>query len=114
MGNGSELGNVTIKVKKGSQPDTKVYKCPYVSCPFYSLKYEDVQSHKVLKHGDIPAFFKTDNATTKRFSRERMSKINLSNTKYKVNKLFMGLKIYMKHIESSKPKKDDNKVPIKV
>ena len=113
-----ELSDVAvIKVKRDQPTEARGYKCPFLKCDFFSLKYEDLQSHLVIKHGELPKFFKIDSATGKRFSRERIGKINLMSTKYRLNNIMFGLKIYMRHVDAKPPKtkkekKDDTVIKV--
>ncbi len=95
MENKKELGNITIKVNNNADSDMQVYKCPHIKCTEYFIDYNDLQSHKVLGHGDMPAFFNKElNAPSKGFSVTEVKRLSFFTTKYVIGKYATMIKLY--------------------
>lgn len=110
-----QLGNITLKVKEGQKTQATAFKCKYISCPALFMDYKDLQSHYVLKHGDMPKFLNQQNGIMfeKRFSKKSLGKQNLYITKYKISKMATMLGIFM-NANIAKKIKEDEKKKVKV
>lgn len=101
-----EFGNITVKYNTEKGDDFQVYKCPFFKCPEYYHNYRDLQSHKVLSHGELPKFFQKD-ATQKKggFSIKKVKRLGFYNTRHTLNTMAAMLKIMMNNPEKEVKKK---------
>lgn len=99
-----EYGNITIKVKDiPKDSDMQAYKCPFLSCTAYYFNYQDLQSHKILAHGEMPKFFqKNQDSISSRhggFSIKKVKRLGFYSTKHTLNTYATMLKILMNNKE---------------
>lgn len=85
----------SIKMDKHIKGDMLVYKCPHHNCPNEYLTYNDVQSHRVLTHGEVPKFFKIPSASGEGFHVGKLRRLNNYNNKYAIDKYYMMLKLFV-------------------
>lgn len=99
-----QFGNIKLKIKENKASDIQVYKCPFLSCTESYMNYQDLQSHKVLAHAQLPKFFKTDSLSGG-FSKTKIRKLNMYSTKYVLNTYLTMLKLMLGSGDNIKPKK---------
>lgn len=101
-----EFGNIQIEMDKGV--DKEVYKCSHLSCDEYFLNYDDLQSHKVLFHGQLPKYFHNNTAINPKighFSIDKAKKLNFYSTKHVINTHLFILKLMFNNPNKDRVKK---------
>ena len=110
-----QVGNISIKLDASSNAKLQAYKCPFVKCSAMFFDYKDLQTHKVLAHGELPTFFKPDKIMNgDNFSSAKLRKLKMYNTKFMINTYVTMLKLYLggnkkvvkepKLVKTAKPK----------
>lgn len=90
-----EFGNIKVKMEDSN---AEVYKCSHLKCNAFFLNYQDLQTHKIMTHGDTPKFFLDKNNNDKlhkHFSRESLRMESTYILKYKINMYKMMLKAFI-------------------